>query len=424
MSGIARPRSVRTALAVITCLLTTSAAARAAAEQGAWTLRAAGEHALQNAPAIKSAEAARQTALAYRTFGEMPRVGNPLVSVRAMIGKPDDPAATYAVLVGLPFDVARTRKRYRREARFVVEEAEARLLSARNDVRSEARAAYVDVAFAIRAESVARESAANASAVHDAVKARLAAGSATALDLAMAETTLADANADIARAARTRVEAEQRLRQALGLRAGEPVQITELNAPQLPQTLTRDGAVKVALERRRELRAFESERERYRAADARLRAEAVAPLTANLEAERQGNRSPNQSVGASVGFALPFVITNQGERAVTKQRANAAEVERTLVAQTIAREVLSSYAHLEAALAEVQSLEKQALPAAERTLEMVGVLLKAGAVDYFRLLTARREAVSLRMRRVDALREAWLSRIALERAVGGLEEQP
>jgi outer membrane protein TolC len=50
--------------------------------------------------------------------------------------------------------------------------------------------------------------------------------------------------------------------------------------------------------------------------------------------------------------------------------------------------------------------------------------LEAGAVDYFRLLSARRSAFELRARRVASLRDAWLSRIALERAVGGLEQAP
>ena len=54
------------------------------------------------------------------------------------------------------------------------------------------------------------------------------------------------------------------------------------------------------------------------------------------------------------------------------------------------------------------------------TMEM----LDAGAVDYFRLLNARQSAFALRSRRVEALRAAWRLRIALERAVGGLEETP
>jgi outer membrane protein TolC len=53
---------------------------------------------------------------------------------------------------------------------------------------------------------------------------------------------------------------------------------------------------------------------------------------------------------------------------------------------------------------------------------MTTEMLEAGAVDYFYLLTARRSAFELRARRVSSLREAWLARIALERAVGGLVE--
>ena len=55
---------------------------------------------------------------------------------------------------------------------------------------------------------------------------------------------------------------------------------------------------------------------------------------------------------------------------------------------------------------------------------MVQTMLDAGVVDYFRLLAARSSAFQLRSRRVEALREAWLCRIALERAIGGWEERP
>jgi outer membrane protein TolC len=55
---------------------------------------------------------------------------------------------------------------------------------------------------------------------------------------------------------------------------------------------------------------------------------------------------------------------------------------------------------------------------------MVHTMLDAGVVDYFRVLTARSSAFALRSRRVEALREAWLGRIALERAMGGWEDAP
>jgi outer membrane protein TolC len=392
------------------------------AQSHAWTLESTTEFALRRAPRIRRALAEREVALAYRSFGQTSRVGNPVLNLRAMIGEPDDPAATYAVLFGLPFDVAGRRKAWRKEARFVAEEAEALLLAARNDVRAGARAAYAEVATADAAAEVAEESAATARELLRSIEARVAARAATALDLSMSETQYAEAESNVARARRALIDAETTFRHVLGLPGQAPDDVLPLAKPSMPDGLSSEGALARALRRRQEVAAFTNQRERWRAADSRLRAEAVAPLTAGFEAERQGNHQANSTVGGSVSVELPIAWRNQGERAVAKQQSGVAEVERDLVAQAITREVLGSYQRLETALGELEALEQRAVPAADRTLRMVDTLLESGAIDYFRVLSARRDAFTLRARRVDALREAWLSRIALERAIGGLEE--
>lgn len=402
-------------------------AARAQAEipraaASALTLDATVQVALERSPRIRTALAARDTARAYQTFSRMPRAGNPVFNVRALIGRPDDPAATYGVVLGLPFDVAGRRRAWRGESRRIVEAAEARLWAARNDVRAEAREAYAQAVVAERARQLAEETAATARELFERVKARLAANAATALDLTLSESQFAETQANVQRARRAQVEAQNGLRQVLDIPPDVPVQVGDLDVPAMPDGITPEQAVARAVASRRELAALESDRERWRAADARLRAEAIGPMTANLEFESQGNTNPRKSVGASMGWELPFVQRNQGERAVARGQAAQAGVERELVEHTIAREVSTAYQRLEAALAELKALDDSALPAAERILAMTQTLLDSGAVDYFRLLSARSGAFALRSRRVEALREAWLSRIALERAMGGWEK--
>lgn len=392
--------------------------------EGAWTMHAAVERALERAPRVRSAEASRNTAQAYRKFGNVPRAHNPQVNLRAMIGRPDAPAATYAVTVGLPFDVAGRRRAWRREANFIGEQAEAELAAVRNEVRSEARVAYVMVAMAGAAQLVAEQSADTARELSERVQARLAASATTALDVALAQSQHAEATANLARAQRTLIEAQAQFRQAVGLPHDAEVKVMPLAQPAVPSGLTVDGAVERARNLRRESAAWSFAGERWRAADTRLRREAVAPLTVALEHESQGNYNTQNTVGAGLGFELPFVFKNQGERAVADKQASAAELESELAGSLIEREASSSYRRLEAALNELSAIEEGALPAAERTLVMVHTMLDAGVVDYFRLLTARGVAFALRSRRVDALREAWLCRIALERAVGGWEETP
>ncbi|HEX6239593.1 MAG TPA: hypothetical protein VFZ61_01820, partial [Polyangiales bacterium] len=54
-----------------------------------WTLATVTEAAIQRAPQVVAARASLEAARAYRTYGTMPRVGNPVLSVRAMVGRPD-----------------------------------------------------------------------------------------------------------------------------------------------------------------------------------------------------------------------------------------------------------------------------------------------------------------------------------------------
>jgi outer membrane protein TolC len=388
----------------------------------AWTFQSAERTALERSPRVRSAMAEWETARAYKSFGTMPRAGNPFVNMRAMIGYPDQNAATYSVNVGIPVDLARKRQAWKREAGSIRAAAEARLVASKNEVRAEAHSSYVQVATAHAARMVARHSADTAKQLVDRVQAQLDANATTALDLALAESQHAEALADLFRADRTLVEAQNTFRQALGLSFEGEVLVSALPMPRLPEGLTAEAAVLRAGKHRAETAAWAAQNQRYRHADQRLRAEAWAPATVSIDAEAQANRNTQKTIGAAAGFELPVVFKNQGERAVARGEANAANVERELVAQAIERETSSSYHALVAALAELAAIEERALPAAERTLAMVHTMLEAGRVDYFRVLTARSYAFGLRSRHVEALRHAWLSRIALERAMGGWED--
>jgi outer membrane protein TolC len=391
---------------------------------GPWSLERVEQTALETSPQIRNAVAAVEAAKSYRAFGTIPVIGNPVVGIRAMVGKPDAPAATYSALFGIPFDVSGKRRAWRSETSAIIAEAEANLAVARNDVLARAREAYVLVATGEAAQKVADESANNALDVLKRIQARFDAKAATLLDLALAEREYGEAKADTARARREVVEAVGDFRQVLDLPATEPVAVAPLEAPAVPAGLSLDSAVSTAVSRRREMLAIDNAIQRYRRSDKRLRREAVAPVILGAEGEAQGNQNTQSTAGASITTELPIFQRNQGERAVAKGQAAALTVNRELTEHTVAREASVAFQRLEAALAELTALEQQATSAADKALAMTTEMLEAGAVDYFYLLTARRSAFQLRARKVSSLRDAWLSRIALERAVGGLEEAP
>lgn len=387
-----------------------------------WTIENATRVAIERAPRVRNARAALETARAFRVQGTMAKVGNPHVALRAMVGKPDAPAATYSLLLGLPFDVSGKRNTYRSEASWVERQAEAELAAALNEARSEARQAFVEVATGeaeVKALQVNQEIAADFTSR---VQARFDAQAGTALDLALSQRDFAESVANLARAQRRLAEARLAFRQALDLPADAGLAVEPLPTLEVPPGITRDNVVDLARARRREATALSAGAQRKRVQQTRVRREAVAPLLVAAEGERQGIQSPQSSVGASVQTELPFILKNQGDQAIARGESAQLTVQSELVDHQIAREAFAAFARFEAALGEFAAIDQQATPAAERALDMTVNMLEAGAVDVFRVLAARQIAFALRLRRVEVLREAWLLRVQLERAVAYEED--
>jgi cobalt-zinc-cadmium efflux system outer membrane protein len=183
-------------------------------------------------------------------------------------------------------------------------------------------------------------------------------------------------------------------------------------------------AIEKALAQRREPTQFEASAERALVADTRLRREAVAPLVLQGEYEAQGDKNTQTSGGVGLSAELPLLLKNQGDRAVVRAEGEVMRLNAELTRRRVGREAMAAFQQLENALVELAAIEQDAMPAAEQALAMTNEMLEAGAIDYFRLLNARESAFALRARRVEALRNAWRLRIALERSVGGLEEVP
>jgi hypothetical protein len=76
-------------------LLLSAARALAQHDAPAWTEARAISRAVTHAPEVRRAVALLEESRARRAYAEVPAVGNPTVAVRAMVGVPDVPAATY-----------------------------------------------------------------------------------------------------------------------------------------------------------------------------------------------------------------------------------------------------------------------------------------------------------------------------------------
>jgi outer membrane protein TolC len=117
---------------------------------------------------------------------------------------------------------------------------------------------------------------------------------------------------------------------------------------------------------------------------------------------------------------LPFIQQNQGPRAIVEAQRGGEAERIELQARRVVREVSAARAAYERRRAELRLLTETALPSADRTLQLVETGWLSGRFDVFRVASAARDVARVRGLRLDALEAAWLERIALDRAMGGV----
>ncbi|MEI8257133.1 MAG: TolC family protein, partial [Deltaproteobacteria bacterium] len=383
-----------------------------AARAQVWTEGRAIARADATAPYVLRARTQVEGAAALGTYGTVPIVGNPIVGVRALF-VPDREAATVGLYLGLPFEIGGARAAWRTEARHAFDVAQASLDAARIDARADARRAYVDVAVAAERVRMTGLRLETARELLSRTEARVNAAASTELDRALALREVGIAEFEVASAVRDRDAAAARFRSALDLSPGDPVAAAPVSAPSPEPGLTREAAIARALALRPEPRAGRATEARWLSADQRLRAESIAPIIVAAEAEVTQYRYAG--VGVSLNAAIPLWQLAQGPRAVARAEARTAASLRGITERDIAREAGAAWDAYRDALEEHHTLLDHYVPALERTLELTDRLFDAGAVDAFRALLARQELASARLRLLEAVRGAWLARIALDR---------
>lgn len=388
-----------------------------AQDRQGWTLAQVMERAVEQSPDVQRAQAQVQIADAHHVYGEQPWVGNPVLAARAMIGVPDDRAAIYALLVGLPFDFSGRQSLRSDEADALVEASSAALDATRNEARTAAALAFVDV---VAADGVREQRERRVRLAEDLVartRTLFAAGTATQVDLSLIEAELGEARASLHGAEAEAAQRRAALRALLDLEADDPLVIDGLEAPASPAGQLAAWRER-GLERRAEPRAYAARRRQLRISEDRLFAETVDPLTLGLEWESQGNSQMAHTMGFSLSTTLPIARTAQGERAVARSEGDLALVEQGIAERTVQRDVVGTAARLEAHLRELEAIGTTALPAMEQAREAIVAQLERGAADLFRVIGTQRQLVALRERRVEVLRDAWRARLELERAMG------
>lgn len=372
------------------------------------------------APEVTMARHSLRQAEAQRVGAGVVMPQNPRLSVDARPvlrgGSPGD--VGYAATLDTLFDIGGAPSARLREADRGAELAAAELVAQRREARARVWAAYVHALVAGERVLEARASAEISERVLRAATARAEAGAAGDIDRTLAESELAQARASVSVADQTRELSIMELRDALDLPADVPIALTTaLTAPgDVPPA---DALALRALARRADLVTIRRRIDLLDARRDRLERE-VFPRVGAYVGVDASPLSPMIGI-AGVSVEIPVAQRNRGPLARV-QAESAGETEwLALASRRVERDVRERVNAYTARRRELGLIEVGSVPSAGRTLELVESGWRAGRFDVFRVTSAARNLERARSLRLDALEAAWMERIALDRAVGGLE---
>lgn len=384
------------------------------------TLADALSRASERAPEVAYARHVLRDAEARRVGAGLVMPANPRLSVDARPtlrgGSTSD--IGYAASVDFLFDVGGAPAARKEEARRYVAVGESELRVQRLESRARAWAAYQRALIAEQRVKEITVSVDLAKRVLAASRERAEAGAAGDIEQSLAQSEVSQLEAGVNAVQQRRELEVMALRDALDLSAVTPVSLsTPLADP--AAVATAEALARKALERRPDLEAIRKRIDLLVATEDRLEREIFPRVGGYLGVDA----SPLSPMFGIVGLSveLPVVQRNQGPlaRAVVQREG---ETERlALEARRIVRDVHAAYAAFEARRRELRVLSEGAFPTAQRTLELVETGWRSGRFDIFRVTSAARDLARVRGLRLDALEAAWMERIALDRAVGGLD---
>ncbi len=281
--------------------------------------------------------------------------------------------------------------------------------------------AYFESVAAREARSVARRNVELARRSLDGVRRQVEEGVASRADEGLAESLVLGAELSFQRTEREEVVTLRKLAALLSLE--QDVLLVTLTDP-LPRpernTLERESLVEQRLNARPDLRAAERA---VAAAEAKVsweRARTLPEVSAGIAAERpEDGSSADFFVGPVAKLEIPLFDHNQAQvsRAELELAGRRKEYE-ALVAEA-SQELRAALDQAEVASRAAAFATDELVPQAERNASLAEKAYELGDTTVLTLLQARKAALEARRTEIEALLEAALSRIELERAAGG-----
>jgi outer membrane protein, heavy metal efflux system len=246
------------------------------------------------------------------------------------------------------------------------------------------------------------------------------AGNLRDLDLASEQATNAQAKIELAKAQANAVASREKLNKLVGAFGA---QTNWTVTPRLPEIPGGDISISQlesrAIQQRLDLAASRQQFVAEARARGIARAEAIlqgAEIGGHYEHEVEGSV---HSIGPSVNVPIP--IFNQGQPASARANAKMRQAEQRYLALAaeIRSDVRAARDKMLLARRQVEYFKSTALPMRTRVTEESQLQYNAMQITPFQLLQAKQEEVKTGADSVEALREYWVARAELEKAVGG-----
>jgi cobalt-zinc-cadmium efflux system outer membrane protein len=277
------------------------------------------------------------------------------------------------------------------------EETRARTMGFAVGLYGAALVARAKLDLAIRAEADAKAEA-------DYFAARLRAGDATLVDQSLADAELAKWSQHHAEAALGLMSAREEVELILAMPdigdpPSGPVDPPPLRAP------TAEAIVSRVREQSPQLRTLGAEASFWRNSSDRASRDKNVPFSFIVNFGRT-DRGDYQ-IGGGLAWMFPITQRAQGPVAIADASAGRADTLRSsseMLVTVRARRLYEQYDLLRTTLDEV---DKTGLPAQERVVDSTFGAYKAGKLEFVRVLVARRDLASARLRRLDLVYLAW-----------------
>lgn len=366
----------------------------------------------ESAPAVVAARMRIEETRARVIGASLLFATNPTMEVEAGPRTGATTTTDYGVAFAHDFDLPARRRARIDAARAGVTQEEQRAREVERDVLREVATTF------LRAVEAREREAAAASGKHLADEAlriaerRFTAGDVAQLDVNLARTAVARAEADARVAGATLTGQLTRLKVLLGIAAPESVAIDGSLRDAAP--LTADDLI-----------ARAADRGDVRIVDAEIaEAEAEQRLARTLRWPELGLRAGYRREGedhvttGGIGLSLPFFNRGQESAAIATARLARLRAERNALTQTIEAEVRGALASYDALRAVAEQFERTVLPLIEENERLALESYDVGQIGLAELLVIRRDALDTRRTFIDQLIEMRLAEIELRAHAG------